>query len=123
MWAEWYRYLAEDHSLPDAFLPRDVHACEIQLTVADLSTDERLAAVGLPKPIPTQSQWPDFQRIGERLFLEGWAGILYVCAARTDSRSLCVFRVGTGSILAGVGPCSFVKRQEAAPVPPTGMTT
>jgi len=67
-WAEWYRALSELALPPDRQLPRDLWRWHIDIErVADLSSGDRLAAVGLEAPRPIQRQWPAFQVIGERL--------------------------------------------------------
>jgi hypothetical protein len=53
MWAEWYRHLAESGIPPLRSLPRDAWTFAVGATrVADLSTPERLDAVGLTVPPP-----------------------------------------------------------------------
>jgi RES domain-containing protein len=64
--AEWYRYLAESGLPPTAAIPHDHHVWRIDLTVADLSTTERLATAGLPPPRPHRRDWPPCQHIGEK---------------------------------------------------------
>lgn len=54
VWAEWYRHLAERGVPPLAQVPRDLWTWEVDVEVADLSTAEPLAAVGLPSPAPGQ---------------------------------------------------------------------
>lgn len=66
-WAEWYRALAEFAIPPDRQMPRDLWRWDVAVDrVADLSTADRLAAVGLPAPRPTQREWLPFQEVGER---------------------------------------------------------
>jgi len=61
-WAEWYRALSEFAIPPDGQMPRDHWRRHIDVErVADLSGDDRLAAVGLEAPRPMQRQWPAFQ--------------------------------------------------------------
>jgi RES domain-containing protein len=70
-WAEWYRRLAEFALSPSHDLPRDLWRCSLQVTVADLSTPERLNAVGLDRPTPGRESWPAYQRVGEQLRAQG----------------------------------------------------
>jgi len=49
-WAEWYRHLAERAIPPLAQMPRELWSWQVDAEVADLSTDEKLAAVGLEPP-------------------------------------------------------------------------
>jgi RES domain-containing protein len=48
--AEWYRFLAERGLPPARAIPHDHHIWRIDAELADLSSAERLAAVGLPLP-------------------------------------------------------------------------
>jgi RES domain-containing protein len=118
--AEWYRWLAERAMPPARAIPHDHHRWHVELDVADLSTAERLAEVGLPAPQPSQGSWPAFQTVGERLLREGWRGVLAPSAARPGSLMLCVFC--TRWPPAG---CAPVDAQEIGdvPPPPVGMTT
>ncbi len=50
--AEWYRFLAARAMWPSGAVPHDHHRWELSLEVADLSTSERLAAVGSDVPVP-----------------------------------------------------------------------
>lgn len=54
------------------------------------------------RPPGTARQWPSFQAVGEALFAEGWAGVLYPAAARPSSLALCLFR--TSDPFSGVRP-------------------
>lgn len=121
VWAEWYRSLAELALPPDASLPRDLWACQVDLTVADLSSPARLDAVGLLPPTPHRAGWPDYQQMGERLYEDGWRGLLAPSAARPTGRVLGLFR--TGDSVEGVTLVSPPQRVEHAPPPPRGMTT
>jgi hypothetical protein len=85
VWAEWYRHLAEQAVPPLVQMPRDLWTWALDVEVADLSTVERLAAVGLPLPQPGQRTWPAFQRVGERLWKDGWPGLLAPSAARPQA--------------------------------------
>lgn len=73
VWAEWYRHLAERAIPPLAQMPRELWTWEVDVEVADLSSAERLASVGLPSPVPGRRSWPAFQKVGERLHGEGWS--------------------------------------------------
>jgi RES domain-containing protein len=119
-WAEWYRALAEVAIPPMRQLPRDLWSFELELeAVADLSAAERLARVDLPVPVPDRRQWPSFQSVGETLFADGWAGILYPAAARGGALALCLFR--TGDRLSGVRPLAPSVRHDEPPPPPRGL--
>jgi RES domain-containing protein len=119
-WAEWYRALAELALPPMRQLPRDLWRFELDVDrVADLSSSERLERVGLDVPVPDRRQWPAFQAVGETLFAEGWAGILYTAAARPASLALCLFR--TSDRLPGVRPLPPPVRHDEPPAPPRGL--
>jgi RES domain-containing protein len=121
-WAEWYRALAETGLPPQQWLPRDLWRWELSLPhLADLSSVEKLAAVGLPRPEPQRSQWPDFQKVGAELFAEGLTGILCPSATRPGSLVICLFR--PERIVPGTTPVPPPKTYEEAPVVPRGMTT
>ncbi|MGH3030440.1 MAG: RES family NAD+ phosphorylase [Gaiellaceae bacterium] len=119
-WAEWYRALAELAIPPMRELPRDLWRFELEVEhVADHSSPDRLEREGLELPVPDRRQWPAFQAVGETLFTEGWVGILYPAAARSDSLALCLFRVADK--LPGVHPRRPPARYEEPPVPPRGL--
>lgn len=121
-WAEWYRYLAGAGLPPDQGLPRDLWRWEISLPqVADLTDDDRLARVGLPKLQPTRLQWPTFQLVGEQLHADGWPAIVANSAARPTGTTLCVFR--TAREVPGTLPMPPPTTVERPPVVPTGMRT
>lgn len=121
VWAEWYRFLAEAGIPPMAALPRDLWRWNIELEVADLSDPARLARVGLPVPKPGQLQWPMFQDVGERLYHDGWAGILAPSAARPRFLVLCVFRDSRETD--GTRPMPPPTLHKYPPQVPQGMTT
>jgi RES domain-containing protein len=118
--AEWYRYLAERGLPPSAAIPRDHHVWRIDLTVADLSTPERLAATGLAPPRPHRRDWPPCQHIGEALWRDGWHGLLTPSAARPTARVMCIFCDDWPP--SGCTPLRAVEITDTPP-PPTGMTT
>jgi RES domain-containing protein len=80
--AEWYRFLAERGLPPARAIPHDHHIWRVDTELADLSSAERLAAVGLPLPRPSRRSWRPFQDVGETLWRAGWAGLLAPSAAR-----------------------------------------
>ena len=119
-WAEWYRVLAELAIPPMRQLPRDLWRFELEVDrVADLSSAEKLKGVGLESPVPVRRQWASFQSVGETLFAEDWAGILYPAAARPDAHAVCLFR--TSDRLAGVRPLPRPVRHDEPPAPPRGL--
>lgn len=121
VWAEWYRHLAERAIPPLAQMPRELWTWEIDVEVADLSTAERLAEVGLPVPVPGRKSWPTFQQAGERLHGEGWTGLLAPSAALSTGRVLCLFRDKDG--VPGAKPVSSPRRVSEPPSPPVGLRT
>lgn len=122
VWAEWYRALAERELPPDRGFPRDLLRVRVSVErVADLSTSERLARVGLPMPRPNLGEWPAYQAVGEALFAHGFEAIVAPSAARPETgRSLAVF--WTGDPLAGLRPVGRARRVAAPPIP-RGMRT
>ena len=120
-WAEWYRHLAERMIPPLAQMPRELWTWRVNVEVADLSTTERLATAGLPLPTPGRSSWPTFQPVGERLWKEGWLGLLAPSAARPEGRILCLFRDKNG--IRGADPVPQPHRIAEPPPPPTGLQT
>jgi RES domain-containing protein len=121
-WAEWYRALAEFAIPPDRQMPRDLWRWEIEAdAVVDASTEAALSELELPPPKPSRSDWPAFQPVGERLWSEGYAGVLAPSAARTLGRVLCLFR--PEQQIPGAGPVRPAIMYRHAPAPPTGMTT
>jgi hypothetical protein len=121
-WAEWYRYLAEAALPPKQGLPRDLWRWEIALPeVADLSGEDRLARVGLPRLQPTRLQWPTFQPVGEQLHREGWPALVSRSTARPEGQTLCVFR--TAREAPGTTPVPPPTTIDDPPAVPTGMRT
>ncbi|MGH7189898.1 MAG: RES family NAD+ phosphorylase [Acetobacteraceae bacterium] len=121
-WAEWYRHLAENGIPPTNALPRELWRWQVDLEVADLSTEERLARVGLVSPTPGRQTWPAFQDIGEQLWREGWRGLVAPSGARPAGATLCLFWEGQDEI-DGALPLLPPKRIDEPPVLPVGMTT
>jgi RES domain-containing protein len=86
-WAEWYRHLAERAIPPLAQMPRELWEWQVDVEVADLSTDEKLAAVELEPPAPGSDGWRAYQLVGEQISAERWLGLLAPSAARRPARS------------------------------------
>ncbi|HWY18189.1 MAG TPA: RES family NAD+ phosphorylase [Solirubrobacteraceae bacterium] len=120
-WAEWYRHLAERMIPPLAQMPRELWTWQVDVEAADLSTDEKLAAVGLRPPIPGGSEWPAYQRVGEQIAAEGWAGMLAPSAARPDGKVLCLFR--DQHRVRGAEPFPSPRHIAEPPPPPIGLRT
>lgn len=120
-WAEWYRHLAERAIPPLMQMPRDLWTWQVDIQVADLSTAERLAAVGLSPPAPGQAGWPAYQHVGEQLATQGWAGLIAPSAARPEGRVLCLFRTSEG--VHGAKPLPSPRRIREPPPPPVGLRT
>jgi RES domain-containing protein len=118
--AEWYRSLAEWGLSPQDHVPYDHHEWRLDLQLADLSDLERLRETGLPGPSPDRRTWPAFQRVGEQLWHEGWAGLLAPSAARAGSLVVCVF-----ADLWPPAGCRPVRASAVTviPPPPRGMRT
>jgi RES domain-containing protein len=118
--AEWYRYLAERGLPPSAAIPHDHHIWRVEITLADLSTSERLAAVGLPPPRPRRRSWPPYQQVAETLWRDGWRGVLAPSAARPTAQVICVFCDDWPP-----DSCVALRAIEitGTPPPPTGMAT
>ena len=122
VWAEWYRALAEAAVPPTRQLPRDLWGFAVDLgRVADLSSVESLARVGLLPPTPDRRQWPEYWSVGEALYAERWAGILYESAARAGSLALCVFR--SAASVPGVRPIPPPHRLDEPPIVPRRLRT
>lgn len=122
VWAEWYRHLAENGIPPGQMMPRDLWRWRVDIEVADLSTEARLARVGLPLPFPGRDSWPPFQEVGEQLWREGLRGLVAPSAARPAGAALCLFWEGEDEIR-GAEPQSPPARISDPPAPPTGMST
>lgn len=121
-WAEWYRHLAEYGIPPAQALPRELWVWRVEVEVADLSDETRLARVGLPVPTPGRATWPPFQDVGEQLWREGWRGLVAPSAARPIGTTLCLFWQGEQEI-DGAEPQPPPRRIDEPPAPPRGMTT
>lgn len=119
--AEWYRWLAERGLAPTHAMPQDHHIWRLDLQLANLSSPDRLAAVGLPAPRPTSHTWPAFQAVGDALWEHGWSGLLAPSAARPRSLIVCVFDDDTWPPR-GCTPLHALAITDVPP-PPTGMTT
>lgn len=126
VWSEWYRVLAELAVPPMRQMPRDLWRFDVHIEeVADLSDANMLAALGLPLLVPTRSQWPQFQMVGETLAKAGWPGILYPSASRAeqseDNHALCLFRSSPN--IPGVHPVGPPTRYDEPPAPPASLRT
>jgi RES domain-containing protein len=119
--AEWYRWLAERGLSPGHAVPHEHHVWNIGAELADLSSPDRLEAVGLTPPRPTRRTWPAFQAVGDALWQNGWRGLIAPSAARPRSLIVCVFDRGEWPP-AGCEPLRTVAVTDV-PAPPTGMTT
>lgn len=120
-WAEWYRHLAERMIPPLAQMPRELWTWQVDVRVADLSTKAKLAKVGLSPPVPGRGDWPGYQRVGELLSQEGWAGLLAPSAARPEGKILSLFRDQHG--VKGAKSISPPRQVDEPPPPPTGLRT
>lgn len=83
--AEWYRSLSEWGLFPQDHVPYDHHRWRLDLQLADLSDVEQLLRVSLEAPRTSRSTWPVYQRVGEQLWHEGWAGLIAPSAAHPGS--------------------------------------
>ncbi|MHB1774300.1 MAG: hypothetical protein ACYCST_21740, partial [Acidimicrobiales bacterium] len=73
-------------------MPRELWTWKVDAEVAALSTPERLAERRLPLPSsPGRHTWPSYQRAGEQLAQEGWAGLVAPSAVKPDGKILCIF--------------------------------
>lgn len=121
-WAEWYRALAGTGLPPARALPRDLWRWRIRLDhVALLDSDQRLQRVDLPALLPTTSQWPACQAVGDELHRAGYQAILVASAARPAHRNLVVFR--TAREVAGCVPQPPPVTVSDVPPVPRGMRT
>lgn len=118
--AEWYRWLAERGLPPAHAIPHDHHIWALDLELADLRSVRTLASIGLDPPAPGRRTWRPYQDVGERLWREGWAGLITRSAARPDAFVACVFAAAWPP--PGCSPRQVVEVREIPP-PPTGMTT
>lgn len=118
--AEWYRSLAEWGLSPQDHVPYDHHEWRLDLQLADLSDLERLREAGLSAPSPDRRTWSAFQRVGEQLWQDGWAGLIAPSAARTGSLVVCVF-----ADLWPPAGCAPLRASAVTviPPPPRGMRT
>lgn len=120
-WAEWYRHLAERMIPPLAQMPRELWTWRVDVEVADLSTPERLADVDLQPPRPNRASWRAYQRVGEQLAQDGWAGLIAPSAGRPAGKTLCLFRDASG--VRGAQPPPPPHEVREPPPPPTGLRT
>ncbi|MGH2870018.1 MAG: RES family NAD+ phosphorylase [Solirubrobacteraceae bacterium] len=91
--------------------------------VAELTTSEALAALGLPAAQPTADQWPAFQDVGEQLHHAGYDGVVYRSAARPDGLCVCVFRATPTDTQGRVRPLPSPQPVSTPPTPPRGLRT
>ncbi len=123
-WAEWYRWLAEHQIEPLRGLPRELWRYQVTLRrVAELTTIEALAVLGLPVAQPTADQWPAFQDAGEQLHAAGYDGVLYRSAARPAGLCVCVFRATPTGAAGRVQPLPPPQPVSTPPTPPRGLRT
>jgi RES domain-containing protein len=120
-WAEWYRHLAELAIPPLAQMPRELWSWQVDVEVADLSSDEKLAAVGLQPPSPNRAGWRAYQLVGEQISAEGWPGLLAPSAARPVGKVLCLFR--DEQHVSGATPSPPPREVREPPPPPPGLVT
>ncbi|UGS37071.1 RES family NAD+ phosphorylase [Capillimicrobium parvum] len=118
--AEWYRLLAERGIPPRFGVPFELHVWSVDVTLADLSSPDRPARVGLERPRPSRRTWSAYQDVGDQLHAEGWAGLVAPSAARPEGRIACLFCESWPP--AGAEPISRSTVADVPP-PPTGMTT
>ena len=118
--AEWYRLLAERGIPPRFRVPFELHVWSIDVTLADLSSPDGLARVGLEPPRPSRRTWSAYQDVGDQLHAEGWAGLVAPSAARPEGRIACLFCESWPPV--GAQPISRSTVADVPP-PPTGMTT
>lgn len=118
--AEWYRLLAELGLPPERSVPHDHHVWSIELELANLGDDARLAALGLSLPQPSRRTWPAYQDVGEHLWRAGWEGLLAPSAARPGSLVVCIFQAREWPP-AGCQPTRAIE-VSSVPPQPSGMT-
>jgi hypothetical protein len=116
-----YRFLAERGLPPARAIPHDHHIWRSDAELADVSSAERLTAVGLPLPQPSRRTWPPYQDAGDALWRAAWAGLIAPTAARPASLIVSVFDHGVWPPT-GCEPVRTVAITDVPP-PPTGMTT
>jgi hypothetical protein len=102
-------------------MPRELWTWHVDVEVADLSTDEKLAAVGLERPIPGRHTWLAYQHVGEQISAAGWPGLLAPSAAHPAGIILCLFR--SERDLVGAEPILPPRQVREPPPPPTGLVT
>lgn len=104
-------------------LPRELWRIAVELSnVADLSSPEALAAVGLDPPRPTINEWRRFQTVGARLVRDGFRGVLAPAAARAGGLTLTVF-TRPGSVANGLKPVGVPTVLDGPPPVPRGTRT
>lgn len=118
--AEWYRWLAERGLPPAQAIPHDHHVWTLDLELADLRSIRQLDSLGLKPPVPGRRTWPPYQDVGERLWREGWHGLVAPSAARLDALIVCVFDVDWPPD--GCVPKRAIEIADV-PVPPIDMRT
>jgi RES domain-containing protein len=103
-------------------MPRQLWRWQIDVEhVANLAGTGALADIGLPPPRPTQAEWPRVQQVGERLWREGYRGVLTPSAARPACLVLCLFR--EAEEIPGATPLRPPTTYRRAPPPPRGKRT
>ena len=126
-WAEWYRHLAEVGVPPGRQMPRALWTWELDVDLADLSTEPRLQRIGLATARPGRRGWPPYQHAGERLAAEGWPGLVTASAARPTHRVVCLFRNiprdGGVPFVRGARPLPPPQLITDVSAPPRGMAT
>ena len=119
--AEWYRVLAELGLPPSRSVPHDHHVWRLELELADLGDQARLAAVGLGLPRAGAAHVAGVSGRGGDVVARRLAGSPRAERRSPAGRIVCVFDDGA---LPPVG-CRPEERIEisSVPTPPTGMTT
>lgn len=114
--------LAEVGLPPMHAMPRDLWRWTIAVRdIADLSTPAKLTQLDLQPPRPGRSTWAPFQAVGERLYHDGYRGLLYPSAAHPGHRALCLFRDTINVV--GAEPVRPPKLHRDPPAPPAGLRT